>query len=96
MSRPTDIVVTTIFEPEFPQGYLRNIDQHGRREEVTFYVIGDRKTPRSVWAPCAEAVRGGFKSASPGSMSSRSSRGDWDCRMTSSPGTPTIDATSDF
>jgi hypothetical protein len=57
----TAIVVTTIFEPAFLAGYLASIDLHGHREQVTVHVIGDRKTPGSVWEAAAEARRFGFR-----------------------------------
>ena len=55
------IVVTTIFEPRFLDGYLQNIERHGRRESVDLIVIIDRKTPATVAQACAEAKRRGFR-----------------------------------
>jgi hypothetical protein len=55
------IVVTTIFEPRFLDGYLANIDKHGRRDSVDLIVIIDRKTPASVMQACAEAKARGFR-----------------------------------
>jgi hypothetical protein len=55
------IVCTTIFEPRFIDGYLANIDKHGRRDDVDLIVIIDRKTPASVAQACADAKRRGFK-----------------------------------
>ncbi|MCA9055897.1 MAG: hypothetical protein KDA75_18820, partial [Planctomycetaceae bacterium] len=60
MARRTAIVVTTIFEPSFLTGYLQSVLQSGRQKETVLYVIGDRKTPRSVWGACRAAQRGGF------------------------------------
>lgn len=51
-----DIVVTTIFEPQWLSGYLDNIRQHGRDKQVTLRIIIDRKTPASV-SQAAEAAR---------------------------------------
>lgn len=55
------IVVTTIFEPRFIDGYLANIERHGRRESVDLIVIIDRKTPGTVAQACAEAKARGFR-----------------------------------
>ncbi len=57
----TGIVCTTIFEPRFLEGYLGNIERHGRRDSVDLFVIVDRKTPPSVADACAEARRRGFR-----------------------------------
>ncbi|MCA9079631.1 MAG: hypothetical protein KDA58_03690 [Planctomycetaceae bacterium] len=56
----TSIVVTTIFEPAFLDGYLREIDLAGQRDQVTLRVIIDRKTPATVAAACAAARQQGF------------------------------------
>lgn len=58
--RKVDIVVTTIFEPHWMEGYLSNLERHGRREQVTLRIICDRKTPASVFLAAAEATRRGF------------------------------------
>jgi hypothetical protein len=55
------IVVTTIFEPRFLDGYLANIEQWGRRESVDLFVVIDRKTPPSVMEACRDAARRGFR-----------------------------------
>lgn len=59
------IVCTTIFEPKFLDGYLRNLDVYGRRDSVDIIVIIDRKTPPTVAAACSEAERAGFRVACP-------------------------------
>lgn len=46
------IVVTTIFEPLFLDGYVANLRRFGR-EDVDIIVIIDRKTPASVAERCA-------------------------------------------
>lgn len=56
-----DIVVTTIFEPAWLQGYLDNLRAHGREQQVTIRIIGDRKTPPTVAAAAAAAARDGFQ-----------------------------------
>lgn len=61
MSRKTDIVVTTIFEPAWLQGYLDNIKAHGQEQATTLRIICDQKTPATVYAAAAEAVRQGFQ-----------------------------------
>ncbi len=55
------IVVTTIFEPRFLDGYLANLENHGRVDATDLLVVIDRKTPPSVAAACAEAARRGFR-----------------------------------
>ena len=60
-NRRASIVVTTIFEPRFIDGYLANIDRHGRRDSVDLIVIIDRKTPPTVAQACAEAKGRGFR-----------------------------------
>jgi hypothetical protein len=58
--RQTDIVVTTIWEPAWLQGYLDNLRRHGRDESVTLRIITDRKTPASVYAAADAARAQGF------------------------------------
>jgi hypothetical protein len=53
-----DIVVTTIFEPRFLDGYVDNLARNGH-DDAGIIVIIDRKTPRSVYERCAHhAARG--------------------------------------
>ena len=61
MTRKTDIVVTTIFEPAWLQGYLDNIRAHGHERVVTLRIICDRKTPATVYAAAGAALREGFQ-----------------------------------
>jgi hypothetical protein len=61
MSRVTDIVVTTIFEPAWLQGYLDNLRAHGREAETTLRIICDRKTPASVYDAADAARKQGFR-----------------------------------
>lgn len=65
MKKKVSIVVTTIFEPRFLDGYLANLDAHGWRESVDIIVIIDRKTPATVAAACADAARRGFRVTCP-------------------------------
>src|SRR5437588_7856764 len=51
-SRRAAIVVTTIFEPQFLDGYVANL-RHFGRDDVDLTVVVDRKTPPSVAAACA-------------------------------------------
>lgn len=61
MSVPkTSIVVTTIFEPAFLDGYLHEIEVAGQQSSVTLHVIIDKKTPATVAAACASARSKGF------------------------------------
>lgn len=55
-----DIVVTTVFEPEWLAGYLGDIRAHGWDDQVTLRIICDRKTPGSVFEAAHRAVRDGF------------------------------------
>ncbi len=58
--RHTAIVCTTIFAPEFLTGYLQAIRSRSCESSVTIYLIGDRKTPETVWKAAADARRQGF------------------------------------
>lgn len=58
MSRKIDLVVTTIFEPAWLQGYLDDLRDSGL--EATLRIIGDRKTPTTVWRAAADARDAGF------------------------------------
>ena len=60
MSRQFDIVVTTIFEPQWLQGYLDNLRTHGHIDNVTIRIIVDQKTPASVFAAAKAAQAQGF------------------------------------
>ncbi len=61
MTRTTDIVVTTIFEPAWLAGYLDNLRRHGHEASVTLRIICDRKTPATVYAAAEQARRQGFQ-----------------------------------
>lgn len=54
--RQTSIVLTTIFEPAFLDGFLKNLERHGRKSHTSIIIIIDRKTPPTV-AQAAEAAR---------------------------------------
>jgi hypothetical protein len=60
VTRSTDIVVTTIFEPAWLEGYLQNVERHGHRDSVTLRIVCDRKTPASVYEAAREAAARGF------------------------------------
>lgn len=49
----TAIVVTTIFEPAFLDGYIDDLERNGRSGQVDLIVIVDRKTPPTVAQRCA-------------------------------------------
>jgi glycosyltransferase involved in cell wall biosynthesis len=53
MNKRIAIVVTTIFEPLFLDGYVANLRRFGH-ENVDIIVIIDRKTPASVAERCAQ------------------------------------------
>lgn len=56
-----DIVLTTIFDPAWLPGYLRNVRAHGHEEAVTIRIIADRKTPASVFDAARAAAADGFR-----------------------------------
>lgn len=58
--RRFDIVVTTIFEPDWLAGYLDNIKVHGHMDSVTIRIICDRKSPATVYDAARQARRDGF------------------------------------
>lgn len=60
-ARPTDIVVTTIWQPAWLQGYLDNLRRFGREQEVTLRIICDRKTPATVEQAAHDARKSGFQ-----------------------------------
>lgn len=60
MKRRAAIVVTTIFEPRFLDGYIENLRRFGH-EDVDVIVIIDRKTPASVAERCEHHRRGGMR-----------------------------------
>lgn len=60
MTRHVSIVVTTIFEPRFLDGYVDNLRRFGR-EEADLIVIIDRKTPPTVAEGCEHHRKGGMK-----------------------------------
>lgn len=59
--RKSDVVVTTIFEPEWLTGYLDNLRQYGREDDVVIRIIADKKTPQSVFEAAKKAAKNGFK-----------------------------------
>ncbi len=60
MSRKFDIVVTTIFEPQWLSGYLDNLRKHGHDRDTTIRIVTDQKTPATVYAAAAAARQQGF------------------------------------
>ena len=60
MTRRTELVVTTIYEPAWLPGYLDNVRQHGHEQELRLTIIVDRKTPASVAAAAQTARAQGF------------------------------------
>ncbi len=58
------IVVTTIFEPKFLDGYVENLRRFGH-EDAEIIVIIDRKTPASVAERCAHHARAGARVTCP-------------------------------
>lgn len=60
MTRKTDIVVTTIFEPKWLAGYLEDLRANDRVGSTTIRIICDKKTPASVYEAAQAARRNGF------------------------------------
>ena len=60
-TRKVDIVVTTIFEPQWLPGYLKNLDEHGHRDRTAIRIMCDRKTPASVYEAADDARSQGFE-----------------------------------
>ncbi|HUP91367.1 MAG TPA: hypothetical protein VM074_03900 [Solimonas sp.] len=60
MTRSTDIVVTTIYEPAWLAGYLDNLRAHGRQQDVGISIIVDQKTPATAAAAAHSARAQGF------------------------------------
>lgn len=58
MARKVDLVVTTIFEPKWLEGYLDDLRTSGL--EATLRIMCDRKTPANVWHAAADARAAGF------------------------------------
>ena len=58
MSKRASIVVTTIHEPDFLDGFVDDIRRKGREEATEIIVIPDRKTPKSLYERCAELASG--------------------------------------
>jgi len=50
------VVLTTIHVPELLEGYRDNFERYGHLDDVTVYVIPDRKTPREA-NYCIESLR---------------------------------------
>lgn len=61
MTKRTAIVVTTIFEPEFLDGYLDAIREQNSLAETSMYIICDKKTPETVYQKAAAAREAGFQ-----------------------------------
>jgi hypothetical protein len=64
-TRKIDLVVTTIFEPSWLDGYLTDLKGFDGRDRVTLRIVCDRKTPASVWAAAADARAAGFDVSCP-------------------------------
>jgi hypothetical protein len=64
-SRKAAVVVTTIGEPHFLDGYVASIDKHDHTGAVDIIVIPDRKTPASVGIHCAELRDRGYSIVCP-------------------------------
>jgi hypothetical protein len=60
MTIKTSIVVTTIFEPAWLQGYLDNLERWGHKEDTVIRIMCDKKTPATVYQAAEEAAAQGF------------------------------------
>lgn len=54
------LVCTTIGDGSFLAGYCKKAEEEGLKNDVTFYVIPDRKTPDSLYAKCYAQIEKGF------------------------------------
>jgi glycosyltransferase involved in cell wall biosynthesis len=61
MQKRVSIVVTTIFEPRFLDGYIDDFERNGRGDDTELIVIIDRKTPPSVARKCEELHAAGHR-----------------------------------
>lgn len=61
MSLQAGLVLTTIAEPVVLEGYYSNFVQHGHLQNVTVYVIPDKKTPASAHQRCEDLTQRGMK-----------------------------------
>jgi hypothetical protein len=57
----TAVVVTSIFEPAFLDGYLRQIEASGQRDDIAMWIIIDRKSPASLAAAAHAARERGYR-----------------------------------
>ncbi|HXG59021.1 MAG TPA: hypothetical protein VNL91_08350 [Thermoanaerobaculia bacterium] len=64
-SRRCAIVVTTIFPPQFLDGYVSNLRHYDRTASTEIIVIPDRKTPPSVYERCAAHAAAGIRVVCP-------------------------------
>ncbi|HCS29506.1 MAG TPA: hypothetical protein DIW43_18770 [Spongiibacteraceae bacterium] len=61
MATKTDVVVTTIFEPAWLEGYLHSFRENGHDDDVTLRIIVDKKTPNSVFDAVRAAKADGYR-----------------------------------
>jgi hypothetical protein len=66
VSRLTAIVVTTVFEPAFLDGYLEELRAADMEHDTRIVIVPDRKTPASVMRAAAAAKRNGYVVDCPG------------------------------
>lgn len=59
------LVLTTIYDPALLGGYYDNFQRFGHLDDVTVYVIPDRKTPPAVFERCRELTRSGLRTVCP-------------------------------
>jgi hypothetical protein len=59
------IVMTTIYDPVLLAGYRDNFAEHGHLDDVTVYVIPDRKTPPAVFRRCEALAARGLRTRCP-------------------------------
>ena len=65
MDNRIDIVVTTIGDGSFLEGFCQQATAEGLQGEISFHVIPDRKTPNGLRARCDELARQGFRIVCP-------------------------------
>ena len=54
------LVCTTIGDGKFLEGYCKKAEEEGLKDSVTFYIIADLKTPKSLYEECARQECFGF------------------------------------
>lgn len=54
------LVCTTIGKGEFLEAYCKQAEKEGLKDNVTFYIVPDQKTPKELYEQCFEMTKQGF------------------------------------